>query len=119
VAGKLFLGWFGKDFVAGYPALIQLSIAKLFYPMAGPAHTALTMLDREKYAVWALAGYVLIVLVGNLLLVPSMGLQGGTLSILIGSFFYNTALAVMAWRFCGVRSYIIGLLIPASSRRAS
>ena len=119
VAGKLFLGWFGKDFISGYPALIQLSIAKLFYPMAGPAHTLLTMLDKEKYAVWALSGYVLIVLVGNLLLVPSMGLQGGTLSILIGSFCYNTALALMAWRFCGVRSYMIGLLIPASRRRTS
>jgi O-antigen/teichoic acid export membrane protein len=119
VAGKVFLGWFGKDFVLGYSALIQLSIAKLFYPMAGPAHTVLTMLDKEKYAVWALSGYVLIVLVGNLLLVPSMGLQGGTLSILIGSFCYNTTLALMAWRFCGVRSYLIGLLIPASGRRAS
>jgi O-antigen/teichoic acid export membrane protein len=119
VAGKLFLGWFGKDFVLGYPALIQLSIAKLFYPMAGPAHTILTMLDREKYAVLTLVGYVAIVFAGNLLLVPSMGLQGGTLSILIGSFCYNMVLAVMAWRFCGVRSYVVGLFIPASARRSS
>jgi O-antigen/teichoic acid export membrane protein len=104
VAGKFFLGWFGKDFVEGYTALVQLSLAQFLFSLFGPAHVILTMMDKEKYATLALLIYVIVLFAGNLLLVPVWGINGGTLGVIIGSLAYNGVLAFMAYRFCGVLS---------------
>ena len=103
-AGKFFLGWFGKDFLEGYTALVQLSVAQFLFSLFGPAHIILTMMDKEKYATLALLIYVIVLLAGNLILVPLFGINGGTLGVIIGSLTYNGVLAFMAYRYCGVLS---------------
>jgi O-antigen/teichoic acid export membrane protein len=103
-AGKFFLGWFGKDFVEGYMALVQLSVAQFLFSLFGPAHIILTMMNKEKYATLALLIYVIVLLAGNLILVPVFGINGGTMGVIIGSLTYNGVLAFMAYRSCGVGS---------------
>ena len=104
IAGKFFLGWFGNDFRTGYTALVYLSFAQFLFSFFGPAHIILTMLDKEKYAVMALMVYVIALLLTNLVLVPLLGMTGGTISVLISSLVYNLVMASMAYRHCGVLS---------------
>lgn len=107
LAGRMFLGWFGRDFPEGYSGLIYLSLAQFLFSFFGPAHYILTMQGKEKYAVFALVIYAVVLFFANIWLVPVLGIKGGAIGVLIGSLFYNGALAAMAYRLCGVASPFI------------
>jgi O-antigen/teichoic acid export membrane protein len=104
LAGRLFLGWFGKEFTVGYPVLVLLSLMQFLFSLFGPANTILMMQNREKDAAIALVGYVLALLAGSILLIPVLGMTGGGLAMLIGCLIYNIILASMTYRHCGVIS---------------
>jgi O-antigen/teichoic acid export membrane protein len=111
--GKWLLGWFGQEFVQGYPAMVFLSIAQFLYSLFGPANTILMMQNKERYSVICLFAYVIVLVIMNLLLMPVLGITGGALSMLISCLIYNIILSIQAYRLSGVISPFFSFLIPA------
>jgi len=104
LAGRYFLGWFGRDFAADHLSLVLLSISQFFYAFFGPASTMLMMQGYEKYSAFCLLGYVVLLTLANIWLIPLMGITGGALATLICCFIYNVTLSISAYRRIGVIS---------------
>ncbi|HSZ87704.1 MAG TPA: oligosaccharide flippase family protein, partial [Puia sp.] len=106
-AGKFFLEWFGKDFVMGYDSLIYLSIAQLLFSIFGPTNTILMMQGNEKYSALSLFVYVILLLTTSLLIIPTLGVAGAAISVLISSLLYNILLAILVYKLHGVISPLL------------
>ena len=115
LAGRWFLGWFGDAFRAGYPVLVLLSLAQFLFAVFGPASTILMMQHKEKYAVYCLLAYVLLLLLSNLILIPRMGMIGAAAGMLCSTLLYNVILSVLAYRLSGVCSPFFSFLIKKRS----
>jgi O-antigen/teichoic acid export membrane protein len=111
LAGKWFLGWFGREFAAGYAALVILSLAQLLFSVFGPANTMLMMQGKEKYSAICLGIYVLVLFLSSVLLIPAMGITGGAIAILVSCLVYNIVLSVLTYRLSGVISPFLRFLI--------
>jgi O-antigen/teichoic acid export membrane protein len=103
-AGRIFLGWFGPAFSGGYTALVLLSITQFLFSLFGPANTILMMQNKEKYSVICLIVQVVTLFVTSLLLMPTLGITGGAISMLVSCLVYNILLSVLAYRLSGVIS---------------
>jgi len=112
IAGKFFLGWFGAAFTEGYTALVLLSIAQFLFSLFGPANTILMMQNREKYSVICLIVYVITLFLTSLLLMPTLGITGGAISMLFSCLVYNILLSVQAYRLSGVISPFFVFIKP-------
>jgi O-antigen/teichoic acid export membrane protein len=102
LAGPFLLRLFGPAFVMGYKALVYISLAQFLFSFFGPANTILMMQGREKYSAYCLFVYVVVLIASSRLLLPSMGVTGGALAILISSFVYNGLLNVLTYRIYGI-----------------
>lgn len=111
LAGRYFLHWFGVEFVTGYTAMIYISLAQFLFSFFGPANTILMMQDKEKYSAVCLLVYVLVLLAFSRLLIPSGGITGGALAILLSSAVYHLLLAVVTYRLTGIRSPFFSFLV--------
>ncbi len=109
-AGKWLLHLYGPGYVAGYTALIYISIAQFLFSLFGPANTILMMQDKQRYSAVCLLVYVLVLAATSRWLIPLQGITGGALAILISSGVYNILLTVVLWRSCGIRSPLIFFL---------
>jgi O-antigen/teichoic acid export membrane protein len=112
-AGRYFLGWFGEEFADGYTALLLLSASQFLYSIFGPANTILMMQDQEKYSVICLLIYVLVLILTSLWLIPTLGITGGALAMLVSCLFYNIILSVCAYRLSRVVSPFLSFLTGA------
>lgn len=110
LAGRFLLGLFGKDFTAGYTAMVLLSVSQFFYSLFGPANTILMMQHREKQSAICLLIYLMLLLLSNVLLVPLWGVTGGAVAMLVSCLIYNVILAVQAYRLSGVISPFFAFL---------
>lgn len=110
-AGPMLLRLFGPDFSAGYRAMLYISLAQFVFSLFGPANTILMMQDREKYSAGCLLVYVGLLSATSWWLIPSGGIAGGAMAILVSSAIYNILLAVVVWRVCGVRSPFLAWLV--------
>jgi O-antigen/teichoic acid export membrane protein len=106
-AGKFLLGWFGKDFVTGYDSLIYLSVAQLLFSIFGPANTILMMQGNEKYSALSLFIYVILLFTTSILIIPTFGVAGAAISVLISGLLYNILLAILVYKLHGVISPLL------------
>jgi O-antigen/teichoic acid export membrane protein len=111
LAGRFLLGLFGPAFVAGFPALMLVSLAQFLFSLFGPANTILMTQGREKYSAIGMGIYVFALLIGSRLLLPVAGITGGALAILAGSLLYNGLLNWWAYRFYGIVSPFLSFLV--------
>ena len=110
-AGPMLLRLFGPEFSAGYRAMIYISLAQFLFSLFGPANTILMMQDNEKYSAGCLLVYVGVLAATSWWLIPSGGISGGALAILLSSAVYNVLLAAVVWRVCRVRSPFLAWLL--------
>ncbi|HTR30115.1 MAG TPA: polysaccharide biosynthesis C-terminal domain-containing protein [Puia sp.] len=110
-AGPMLLRLFGPQFSAGYRAMIYISLAQFLFSLFGPANTILMMQDNEKYSAGCLLVYVCMLVATSWWLIPSGGISGGALAILVSSAVYNVLLAGVVWRVCRVRSPFLAWLL--------
>jgi O-antigen/teichoic acid export membrane protein len=103
-AGKWLLGYFGVEFTAGYTALVYLCFSGFLFAVFGPSNTILMMQAKEKYAALAFFVNVVLLTILNFFFIPSMGISGAALAVLISNFVYSILLAVLAWYHTGVMS---------------
>lgn len=111
------LGWFGRDFAAGAPALRVLLLGQVIVAGTGSQLYLLTMTGYERSAALLMAGST----AGNALLgaacIGLFGLTGAavaaTMTLIVG----NAAMAVLIWRSLGLLPGIIAAFRLHSGQR--
>jgi O-antigen/teichoic acid export membrane protein len=83
IFGRFALSFFGPDFHTGTLPLVILSLALAMRCMFGPAALMLSMHKRPYAALPSVIIGLICLVIGNLVLVPQMGLYGAALSALI------------------------------------
>jgi len=112
--GKWALGWFGRDFRAGYSVMLMLGVSQLCLSTVGAlAGYLLTMTGHQRLASRVVAGMAVSNLLLALVLAPSLGIIGVAMATTIAVVVRAAILAVIVQRTIGVS------LIAAPRRRAA
>jgi O-antigen/teichoic acid export membrane protein len=110
-AGRFLLGLFGPAFMAGYPALVLISLAQFLFSLFGPANTILMTQGRERYSAIGMGVFVGVLLISSRLLLPVAGITGGAIAILFSSALYNGLLNVWVYRIYGICTPFLSFLL--------
>ena len=108
--GRFALGFFGPDYVAGYPVLLILVAVQVANAFGGP-HVALLTLkgaQRRMNLAYAIAGIVLVTL--SIALTHLLGMLGAALAVLAAFVTLNLILAFSVWQMMGLRSDVWNLV---------
>ncbi len=106
----VYLGIFGAGFGSGGTAMTILALAQLFNAATGPSGNVLIMTGRERPAMWATTGGLLVNLTLAVILVPLLGITGSAIAFGSSIVFWNMALTVMGRRLVGVNSTAFPIL---------
>lgn len=105
--GSQVLSLFGTEYIEGFPALRILCIGQFVNGATGSVGYLLQMTHHEKIAASTTTlGSILIVL-GGILLIPSMGIIGAALVTTVARILTNIVNVVIAYRLIGVNTSII------------
>ena len=111
------LGWFGRDFAAGVPALRILLLGQVIVAGTGSQLYLLTMTGHERSAALLMVGST----AGNALLgaacIGLFGLTGVAVAVTATLIIANAAMAVLVWHYLGLLPGIIAALRPHHPRR--
>lgn len=96
--GKLILGLFGSEFVAGYTSLIILVTGHVLASVFGPMTSLLIMTDKQTYAAVIHILSIIFSVILNLILIPRFGIAGAAMATAVTLVATNTGLALVARR---------------------
>jgi O-antigen/teichoic acid export membrane protein len=111
--GHWFLFLFGDEFTAATTALGILCLGQLGSAALGPAGTLLTMTGHERYAAIGVGVAAIITASLNLLLLPSLGIEGAAIATVVGLTSWKVILATVAYSKLGVNCTPFGSLRSA------
>lgn len=111
--GPAVLMIFGQEFVAGWGPMILLAVAMMFQSAAGMLQSILLQGGRSTWQLYDKTIALVLSIVGNLVLVPRLGLWGAAITYLTVVVADNLIAAVQVHRGMGVRLHP-GRLIPAA-----
>jgi O-antigen/teichoic acid export membrane protein len=97
--GKLILGLFGGEFVAGYTSLIILVAGHVLAALFGPMTSLLIMTDKQIYAAVIHVLSIIFSVILNLILIPRFGIAGAATATAVTLVVTNTGLVLVARRF--------------------
>lgn len=107
--GEWILGLFGLEFVAGYHALLILCVGQLFNLACGIGANLLMMTGYERATFGGLLLSTVVNISFNVLLIPSMGMNGAAIATVMGVVVWNVILMVLVWRKLGIDASVLGL----------
>lgn len=87
--GKYLLGYFGDDFIMGYPVLIILGFAQLMNVYLGPVGNFLTMTHQVKLVTKTTIISLIISLIFSILLIYPFGINGVATGTAVGIIYWN------------------------------
>lgn len=102
IGGPFALMLFGPDFLVGAAPLSVLCLALVVRSVFGPASLVLSIHDRPYASLPSIALGIGTLIVGNIVLVPMLGLMGAALAALLSFFVWNFALWLKAYRTAGI-----------------
>ena len=97
------LRWLGPGFEEGSGALVILSIGAVLTFTAGNIHSVLLMSGRSGWALFNKVVVLVVNVVGNLILVPLIGINGAAISWALSMLADALLAAVEVRRFLGIR----------------
>lgn len=109
VSGKTILGWFGEEFIAGYPALIILAVGQLILASVGPVDLLLNLTGYQKYCLKAFGVALPVTIVSLAILVPILGITGAALGVILSILFWNIWLRMVVTSELGIQPSIIAI----------
>jgi O-antigen/teichoic acid export membrane protein len=112
LSGRLLLGIFGKDFVAGYPALLIIALAQGINALCGVVGVFLEMTGYERALRNGIIAGAACNVVLNLLLIPPFGITGAAVATAASTLLWNGVVSIFALRRFG---FWVGY-VPGSSR---
>jgi O-antigen/teichoic acid export membrane protein len=104
VFGQWFLALFGPEFVAGYTALVILSVGRIINAATGSVATVLVMTGYERTVALAVGLGSVLNIVLNFLLIPSYGMNGAALASSASMILWNVVLVIVAMREVGLNT---------------
>lgn len=107
VGAPILMMLFGPAFAAGEAPLAVLCLALCVRSAFGPAALVLSIHDRPYAPLPAIALGMAVLVGGNLLLVPSLGLMGAALAALAAQTLWSAAMWLTARRLAGVDVSVI------------
>jgi O-antigen/teichoic acid export membrane protein len=96
IFGKFFLGFWGDDFVTGYPILVTLSIGQFVNIAAGCSGLLLTMTGFEKTHGYISAIELIFNIILNIILINQYGALGAAIATAITVSLANVAKVILA-----------------------
>lgn len=106
VFSKWIMAYFGKDFVQGQTALIILCVTQLISISFGSVGIVAIMTGHEKYNSIATVGSIILNILGNLILTPTMGINGTAISAAVSITFWNIFMFIVVKKKVGVSPWI-------------
>lgn len=107
--GEWILGIFGVEFIEGYEVLLILSLGQLFNLACGIGANLLMMTGHERATFWGLLLSTVVNLSFNVLLIPSMGMNGAAIATVLGVVVWNVILLYLVRQKLGIDASILGL----------
>ena len=107
--GKPILGLFGDAFIAGYGALLVLTAAQLMQALVGPVSSLLGISGHQDHCLYVFGITLVIAIVLNMLLLPSYGIMGAAVVVVLSVAFWTIWLYRLVRRFLDVDPSVIGL----------
>ncbi len=118
VFGFLVLKLFGDEFLAGVGPLIILCAALVARSVFGPAPWILSARNHPYASVPAILGGLAVLVVGNLVFVPALGLTGAAISAFIALMAGAAGLWLTALKLTGIDVSILPVLTHFTRRAA-
>jgi O-antigen/teichoic acid export membrane protein len=106
VLGKPVLGWFGREFPAGFPSLAILVMGYLVNASTGTSGYLLIMTKYERAAARGFACAAALNVCGCFLLVPLLGIAGAAGATALSVVALSVTFAVLVYRKLGIRSIV-------------
>jgi O-antigen/teichoic acid export membrane protein len=113
VAGRLLLGLFGPDFVAGYPLLFIFAAGLLVRASVGPAESLLSMAGEQRICALVYLACFLLNVSLLMLLIPRFGLAGAAIAVSLSLAAEALSLFVVVQSRFGIRCSILFAIRPA------
>jgi O-antigen/teichoic acid export membrane protein len=104
------LSWFGKDFVAGVPALRILLAGQVIAASYGSQLSVMTMTEHERGAAALLVLSAIINLAAGIVLIAFLGLAGAAVSTAIALVVWNAAMAHFISRHLRLMPGVLGMI---------
>lgn len=101
--GKLFLSWFGSDFVEGYPFLLLAIIAYAFVSSFGIGEAVLQYSGNQRTLVAINFSALIVAMIADSVLIPMYDLEGAIVGLLLGSLVSVALLIIYVRRKVGVK----------------
>ena len=114
VFGEDILAIFGRDFTAGWLALVILASGQLFNAATGAANTILLMSGYSRVVMTNTIIMGLALLMGAIVLIPYMGLLGAAIAASCTFVVTNVVRALQVWRLHSIHPYSFGLVRPVA-----
>jgi len=117
VFGRSLLALFGPEFVAGYGALVFLTLGRAANALCGPTAILLTMSDNQRDATLIAVGSAVLDASLLLVLIPRFGLVGAAAATAITIVAWNLALLFIVRRRTGIDPTLFSVLRARPGRR--
>jgi O-antigen/teichoic acid export membrane protein len=105
--GRWLLGLYGDEFVAGYPALVIIALARLANTLAGPVGYLLNLTNYERPLLKTLIFNAVLSIGLSLILIPRFGMIGAALTTAIATVVWQAMLVYIAQRNMGLNSTVL------------
>lgn len=110
LAGEMFLGLFGEEFVAGYPVLLILAVSQLFIASVGPVTILLNITGHQNQCLYVFGAAIVLTVLLEHLLLPDTGLIGAAIMVLLVVIFWALWLHQLVVRYLGIRPSILSFI---------
>jgi len=108
--GSSLLGLFGSEFVAGYETMLILIAALVVRAAAGPVISLLSVTGHQDRCLAVFASALVLSLILVNLLVPSYGIRGAAVTVLIVTMGWSVWLHRLVVAHIGIRPSVLGSL---------
>ena len=109
--GELLLGFFGKEFIAGYPALLILAVAQLFLAGVGPVAILLNITGHQDKCFFVFGVSIVLAVLLEHYLVVGYGLIGAASMVLLVVIFWSIWLHILVRRYVKIHASILSIIL--------
>lgn len=106
ILGEFVLSLFGGAFVAGYLALLILTLGQLINALTGSVNQFINLTGHQTISIFTLGGSVVLNIILNALLIPVLGINGAAVSTAFSVSVANVVMMIAVRRKLGIDSSI-------------
>ena len=106
-AGEFILDLHGEGFIEGYKSMVILGAGHILNILFGPVGNILTMSKYEKLALYGMMGSTAINIILNVVLIPTLSIEGAAIATIVSLVFWNVILFVIVKKKLNINPSVI------------